>query len=172
MIDQIFKATITDVDELNVLINSAYRGDSAKLGWTNESDLIDGKRIDELELKRLLVDPNSTILKYVSKGKIIGCVLLQEENQEMYLGMLTVKPIFQSTGIGKKLLSASEQFTKAKKYHFIKMTVISVRSELIDFYKRHGYMDTGKRAPFPNEEERFGIPKTPLQFIVMSKEIN
>jgi ribosomal protein S18 acetylase RimI-like enzyme len=170
MMDQISKADLNDVKELDILINSAYRGDTAKLGWTNESELIQGQRINEIELRRLLSDNSSTILKYISKEKILGCVLLQQTAQAIYLGMLTVSPTHQSTGIGKNILSATEQFAKEKNYDTIKMTVISVRHELIEFYKRNGYFDTGLREPFP-QDEKFGVPNFPLEFIVMSKQI-
>ena len=143
MIDQILKASIHDVAELNVLVNAAYRGETAKGGWTHESDLIDGSRIDENELKRLIRAENNVVLKYVRKGKIIGCVLLERNTDSIYLGMLTVKPLLQSTGIGKKLLAASEEYSRSKGCGNIKMTVISIRKELIEFYKRFGYEDTG-----------------------------
>lgn len=170
--DQILKATLKDISELTILINSAYRGDTAKLGWTNESDLLDGVRIDEEELKQILNNEKNTILKYVRKSKIVGCVLLEQQQNEIHLGMLTVKPILQATGIGKRLLMASEQFALSKKYDKIKMTVISIRSELIEWYKRNGYTDTLERKPFISVDNKFGIPKLTLEFIVMSKTIN
>ena len=43
-------ATIDDVKELNILVNSAYRGESSKIGWTTEADLLGGIRIDEARL--------------------------------------------------------------------------------------------------------------------------
>lgn len=170
--DQILKATLKDISELTILINSAYRGETAQLGWTHESGLLDGIRIDEQELKRLLSDEKNTILKFVRKFKIVGCVLLEQQENEIYLGMLTVKPVLQATGIGKRLLMASEQFALSKKYNKIKMTVISVRSELIEWYKRNGYVDTMERKPFVSVDNKFGIPKQSLEFIVMSKNIN
>ncbi|GAC1589662.1 MAG: GNAT family N-acetyltransferase [Ginsengibacter sp.] len=170
--DQILKATTKDIGELNELINSAYRGDSAKEGWTNESEFLDGIRIDESELSKIIRNEKNTILKYVRKNKIVGCVLLEQQEDEIYLGMLTVKPILQATGIGKKLLTASEQFARSKKYYKIKMTVISIRTELIDWYKRFGYEDTLDRKPFISVDNKFGIPKQTLEFIVMTKTIN
>ena len=46
----ITKATIEDVKALNNLVNSAYRGESSKKGWTYEADLLGGIRITEEEL--------------------------------------------------------------------------------------------------------------------------
>jgi hypothetical protein len=50
------------------------------------------------------------------------------------------------------------------------MTVISVRTELIAWYERQGWSDTGKRKPFP-ENEPFGSPKQPLEFIILKKKV-
>ena len=51
------------------------------------------------------------------------------------------------------------------------MTVISQRTELINWYKKHGYVDTGEKKPFPENDPRFGIPKTKLEFIVLEKKL-
>jgi hypothetical protein len=48
------------------------------------------------------------------------------------------------------------------------MTVISVRHELIAWYERHGYAKTDETKPFPTDPT-FGIPKQPLEFVVMKK---
>ena len=67
-------ATEKDIPQLNVLINSAYRGDSSKQGWTTEADLLDGIRTDEESLKELIQQPNSFMLKYEEENKILACV--------------------------------------------------------------------------------------------------
>src|ERR1044071_8100198 len=98
-------AELKDVSELNVLVNSAYRGDSSRLGWTTEADLLDGIRIDDERLAEQIQKNDSVILKYVDESKkIIGCVHLEKKSERMYLGMLTVSPTLQSRGIGKELI--------------------------------------------------------------------
>jgi hypothetical protein len=47
---------------------------------------------------------------------------------------------------------------------------MSVRSELIDWYKRRGYRDTGERKPFI-EDSLTGKHLQPLEFMVMEKII-
>jgi len=42
----ITKATKTDVPELNKLVNSAYRGETSKKGWTTEANLLEGTSTD------------------------------------------------------------------------------------------------------------------------------
>jgi ribosomal protein S18 acetylase RimI-like enzyme len=163
-------ATAADVPALNKLVNSAYRGESSRQGWATEADLIDGTRIDEAALLDLIDDTNTTILKYTTEeGLILGCVELRKENESLYLGMLTVKPELQTKGIGKKLMFAGEDFAREHGCKKIRMTVVSVRDKLIDWYVRHGYSLTGERKPFKMPDERWGIPKQPLEFVVMEK---
>jgi ribosomal protein S18 acetylase RimI-like enzyme len=162
-------ATEKDIPELNVLINSAYRGDTSKQGWTTEADLLGGIRTDEESLKEMIQNPNASILKYSAENKILGCVFLKKEDNKLYLGMLTVSPQLQNKGIGKILLKASEDEARKTNCQAIFMTVISQRTELINWYKKHGYADTGEKKPLPEDDPRFGIPKTKLEFIVMEK---
>lgn len=75
---KISKAKISDVAELNTLVNSAYRGESSKIGWTTEADLLDGIRVDEERLKEFIEKKDSMILKYTdNENRIIGCVHLE-----------------------------------------------------------------------------------------------
>ena len=114
--------------------------------------------------------PNSFILKYEEENKILGCVYLKKENDKLYLGMLTVSPQLQNKGIGKILLNASEDEARKKNCKALFMSVISKRTELINWYKKHGYYDTGITKPFPENDPRFGIPKTKLEFIMTGEK--
>ena len=163
-------ADIKDIPELVKLVNSAYRGESSKKGWTTEADLLDGIRTDEGSMLILMQKPGGVILKCVDeKGSFAGCVYLEKQAHKLYLGMLTVDPELQANGIGKKILHASERYAVEEGCTAVIMRVISVRHELIDWYKRHGYHATGRTEPFPNDV-KFGIPKQNLEFIVMEKE--
>lgn len=166
---KIDEASILDIPELCTLINIAYRGDSSRKGWTTEADFLDGIRIDEAMLGEYFNDAQSTILKCVEdNGEIVGCVYLKKNDEKLYLGLLTVAPGLQGRGIGKQLLQASEVTAANKECKLIEMTVITNRAELIDWYRRNGYAETGEMRPFPTSE-RFGKPKRQLEFLVMQK---
>lgn len=167
----ITKATLQDIPALTTLINSAYRGETSKKGWTTEAHLLEGKRTDELEMTEIFLDPKNTILKFTENDKIIGSVLLVEKGHQLYLGMLTVSPELQNSGIGKKLLAEAENHAKTLGLSGIIMTVISVREELIAWYKRHDYVDTGEREPFPQSEIHITVSEEPLEFIFLEKKI-
>jgi ribosomal protein S18 acetylase RimI-like enzyme len=164
-------ATKSDISELVQLVNSAYRGDSSKKGWTTEADLLGGVRTDPNTLLEQINQPNQTILKAVNASqKIIGCVSLLEKKDTFYLGMLTVQPDIQANGIGKKLLASAEEYALNKNVHCIEMTVISVRLELIAWYQRRGYQLTGEKRAFPTDP-KFGLKKQELEFVVLEKNI-
>jgi len=168
----ISKADKKDIPELVRLINSAYRGDESRKGWTTEADIIDGdKRTDEQILSTLIARDGSVILKYSEEDKISGCVHLEDQNGKLYLGMLSVSPVMQGKNIGKKLLLASEEYAAKKQFDHIVMTVISVRQELISWYEKHGYKKTGETKPFPSDD-KFGSPKQPLEFVVLEKQMD
>jgi len=165
-------ASTNDVSAIVNLVHSAYRGEISKQGWTTEADLLDGIRTDEEAIEETISRPNSVILLCRDeKNNVIGCVHLQQQDQEVYLGMLTVSPRLQGAGIGKELLKSAERWARNAKANAIVMTVISIRSELIGWYERHGYARTGETKPFPSSDPRFGIPKQSLEFIVLKKRL-
>jgi ribosomal protein S18 acetylase RimI-like enzyme len=96
-------------------------------------------------------------------------VFYWEKEQELYLGMLTVSPELQNSGLGKKLLQQAEVHAQALGLPKIVMTVISP-GELIAWYKRHGYIDNGEKNLFSKRYSYFNR-KQPLEFIVLEKKI-
>jgi predicted N-acetyltransferase YhbS len=168
-------ATRADIPALHALIESAYRGDSARQGWTHEADLLDGQRTDPASLTGIIDDPDQRILIALDGSDVIGCVqIARKENGKSYLGLLSVDPLRQATGLGKQLIATAEH--GAATYFgadVIEMTVIKQRSELIAYYQRRGYSPTGEQRPFPHGDERFGLPKTSeLVFVVLAKPIS
>jgi ribosomal protein S18 acetylase RimI-like enzyme len=161
-----------DIAPIEKLVNSAYRGDSSRKGWTTEADLLDGIRTNKDVLSGMINRGDSIVLKCSNaKNQLVGCVYLQKKEDKLYLGMLTVAPDIQAQGIGKKLLQAAEEYAQTQQCTAITITVISLRQELIKWYERRGYKATGERKPFPSNDPRFGLPKQQLEFIVMEKQL-
>jgi ribosomal protein S18 acetylase RimI-like enzyme len=159
-----------DISSLVTLMNSAYRGEDSKQGWTSEADLFIGnKRTDEATLSKLITKPGSVFLKYINENGIIeGCVYLHQKESRLYLGMFSVAPSAQGKGIGKKLLAAADEYAKRQNCTSIYMTVITRREELIAWYESKGYQKTNRVVPFP-VDKRFGIPTQPLELVVLEK---
>jgi ribosomal protein S18 acetylase RimI-like enzyme len=168
----VLTAAIQDIPQLVALINSAYRGDASKKGWTTEADLLKGeKRTNAETIEQLMESEGAVFLKYVNKqNEIEGCVFLDKKGNKLYLGMLSVSPKLQAKGTGKQLMNAAVLYAKQHGCDDIFMRVISVRHELIKWYEKQGYYKTGQTEPFPNDN-RFGIPTRPLEFLVMEKKI-
>lgn len=158
-------ATEEDVDAIVALVESAYRGDSSRAGWTTEADLLDGQRTDAEEVRSVL--PNLLVTEDLS-----GCCVLEPRGSSAYFGMFAVRPGLQGHGIGSLLLDASEARARELGATTVEMTVLSVRAELIAFYERRGYLATGETKPFPYGNERFGRPRTSdLEFVVLRKRL-
>lgn len=168
-------ATATDVAALVALVNSAYRGDSSRAGWTTEADLLGGQRIDADRLAEKLASPSTVVLLREVDSKPIACVQLERTgSSDCYLGMLTVQPTRQGGGLGRGLLDAAERWAiehwNARTMH---MTVIVHRPELIAWYERRGYARTGEFEPFPYDDPRFGLPQRgDLRFEVLRKALD
>lgn len=146
-------AVPADAHVIATLVNSAYRGDSSRAGWTTEADLISGARTDEGDVRRMLTEPNAMILLCLQDEEIIGTAYLkQTDATSAYLGLFVVRPTLQGGGIGKRFLQevecvAQEKFGSSRMW----MTVINVRHELLAYYGRRGYRPTGEMKPFPRD---------------------
>jgi ribosomal protein S18 acetylase RimI-like enzyme len=166
---KISEALLSDIPEMNKLVNHAYRGEEAKKGWTFESDLIEGdKRTSEKDLLFLFSNKESIFL--VAKNeeeKLIGSVYLEAKNDNLYLGMLSVEPIWQDKGIGKLLVLNAIETAKSLGLKNIQLQVVHLREELISWYKRLGFVLSDKILPFEVPAE-FGKPKVPVHFIEMN----
>ncbi|HVJ00099.1 MAG TPA: GNAT family N-acetyltransferase [Sphingomonas sp.] len=144
-------ATRADLPRLHPVIERAYRGETARRGWTHEADLIEGQRTDQATLAAILDDAAECLLIAESGGIPVGCVQISDRGGGLvYLGLLCVEPTLQAGGVGKQILAAAEE---AARTHFgataIEMTVIESRSGLIAFYQRRGYVLSGETRDFP-----------------------
>ena len=195
----------SDCERLSQLINSAYRGESSRAGWTTEDHLIGGQRTDPASLRDLVAHDSAILMAFEDEGaggvadcsgassdfggggrdgvtssvaeapvagNLVGCVYLKNKKGHAYLGMLTVSPGQQASGLGRNILAHAESWA-AKNWSVgrIELTVITRRTELIAWYVRCGYHETDRREPFP-DDEKFGKPKVPdLELVALEKRI-
>ncbi|MBF9236271.1 GNAT family N-acetyltransferase [Hymenobacter sp. BT683] len=164
-------ANPADAPRLTALVNSAYRGDSSRQGWTSEGHLLDGQRIDEEGIREMLAVHDAAMLLCLRENdELLGSFYAHSTGNKVYLGMLAVAPTSQGQGVGKFLIQGAEDYGRQHGCTVSKMTVISVRPELIAFYERLGYHQTGATEPFPTDP-RYGIPKQPLTLLVLEKPL-
>lgn len=167
-------ATPADIPALHRLIESAYRGEASRAGWTTEADLLDGQRTDEDDLAEVLADPKQGMLTAWRSGDLVGCVLIADRGEGAgYFGMLSVSPTLQGGGLGRRLIEAAHA-TMAERFGStrVRISVFPQRDTLIAWYGRLGYAATGETLPFPYGNPRFGAPKRDdLHFIVMERTL-
>lgn len=165
-------AVEADSHNITELLNISYRGEVSRKGWTTEAGLIAGNIRANVDMVRELIhQTGSVFLKYTNdKDQILGCVNLQQHDKKIYLGMFSVSPQLQGKGIGKQILNTAEEYALQLGCTAVYMWVISARDELISWYNRHGYTDTGKRIPF-EEDGITGKHLQKLEFMILEKSL-
>jgi len=166
-------ATAADIPVVVALVESAYRGDASRVGWTTEADFLDGRRTGRDDIEAILAKPQSTLLLAERSGELLACAHVAVEDGAGYFGMFSVNPTLQGAGIGKAVLAEAERIAREQwRCPAMRMTVIDIRDELIAFYERRGYRRTGIKKPFPYGDARFGLPKREdLRFEVLEKNL-
>lgn len=159
-----------DAPAIAALIESGYRGDESRRGWTTEADLLEGDRTSVAEIEAYVADPHARFIMAFEGASLVGCALVKNEAGEGYFGMFAVKPACQGGGHGKQILSHAERKIRDLwNCTRIAMTVISIREDLIAYYERRGYKRTGTE-PFPFDREP-GAKRTDFHFVVLTKNL-
>lgn len=166
-------AVEADVPALVPLVESAYRGDSSRQGWTTEADILGGQRTDPQGVLEVITTPGSRLMVVERDGVPVACCQLEHRGDVAYFGMFAVRPDLQGAGLGRRIIAEAERRVRESwgvtEMH---MTVISVREELIAWYERRGYRRTGRMSPFPYGDERFGVPqRDDLAFELLVKSL-
>ena len=173
-------ATPCDADRVVALVESAYRGDASRVGWTTEADLLGGQRTDREEVDSLLARPDVALIVAFARDRtgpasaeLVGCVCVRfEAEAQVTIGMFAIRPELQGAGLGSALLGEAERVARERGARTAEMTVLEQRPELLAWYGRRGYLPTGETEPFPYGNPRFGLPRTQdLRFLVLAKRL-
>jgi ribosomal protein S18 acetylase RimI-like enzyme len=167
-------AVPTDIPALHALIESAYRGETSRVGWTTEADLLDGQRTDPEELTEIIAAGDQGFLIACREGEPLACVRHQLLGEGLgYFGMLSVAPTLQSAGLGRRMVEAAERLLVQRHgVRRVRIQVFPQRDTLIAWYQRLGYDLTGETAPFPYGDQRFGLPRrADLHFVLLEKAL-
>lgn len=163
-----------DVDELVQLIESAYRGEPSRAGWTTEADLLDGQRVDAAAVAEVVASPQSVLLVLTDDTGLLGCCQLSDRGDGVAdFGLFAVRPTRQGAGIGRALLTEAYRYARrAFAASAMELKVIGQRRDLIGWYERLGFVRTHQTQPFPYGQPRFGLPRRDdLYFVVLRRSL-
>ena len=149
-------ADLADAERITAVINDAFR--------IAEAFFIDGNRISVDEVRHSLT--TGAFLVAEDDQGMSGCVYLEPRGERAYLGLLSVDPSRQQSGLGSRLMAAGEEYCRERGARFMDIYIVNLREDLPAFYQRRGYVENGT-TPFPPD-----IPtKQPCHFINMSKPL-
>lgn len=164
-------ATIADVPRVAALVETAYRGEAAATGWTNEAAFLTGPRSSPQEVERLVRAAESRFVLALDDDILAGSALIKRHGDGAYFGMFAIDPARQQRGLGKAMMAQCETAVRelwAARY--LQLGVISLRHELIAWYERRGFVVTGEREPFPFDEAP-GALRTDFDLVVLQKPL-
>lgn len=172
-------ATVSDIPQLLLLINSAYRQNLGQ-SWTNEANIVVGDRIHQQQLENLISQPNHQLLiaeiAHLGQSLIIACIGLNYLYSELEIGTFCIAPDWQNQGIGQRVLAYAERYSAnyavqhQMPLEYYVMWVLNVRNELLAYYERRGYVLTGEIEAYPLDAN-VGQPTVALHLVKMKKPI-
>lgn len=169
-----YKAELIDAEAISQLVNSSYRGETSRKGWTTEADILDGLRTTTTEVGKIIKSENAFILIGVLKDEVVATICCERQElglkDTVHFGMIAVKPKLQNKGYGKTLIQAAES-TCLREWQVagFHMAVISIRHELIEFYERLGYIRTGEFTEFPVNSDLWRPKVDGLNLLYLAK---
>lgn len=150
-------ATEADLDAVLTLVNSAFQ---VERFFKNRD------RLDAADLAHHFKE--GTFLLAEESGKLAGCVYVTRHGDRAYFGLLSVDPSHQKNGIGRRLVSAAEEFARETGARFMDLKLINLRTELPGIYEKMGYHISGTE-PYP--AERSHMLTQAVHFLCMTKEL-
>jgi ribosomal protein S18 acetylase RimI-like enzyme len=166
------KATQQDTPAIVPLVNSAFRGESSRQGWTTEADLLDGVRTTDHDIRQRILGNDSYLLLCYAGEQLAGSVHVEKQGEHAHIGMFVIRPDLQGRGIGKQLLEEAERSAlRDWAVSAYVMLVVNFRNELTAFYERRGYRRTGVTQAFPVNPELWTPKVDGLLLEVLEKPV-
>lgn len=167
-------AEAADAPGIVQLVQSAYRGESSRQGWTSEADLVEGDRTDLEQVLSVINGDEAVILVLDDGSRIAGCCKIERRaNGTAYFGMFAVSPEIQGGGLGRRLMTEAErQAVQRYGSDTMEMTVLAPQTALIAWYERLGFRRTGDTVPFPANPKDARVLRDDLYFLVLTKPLS
>ncbi len=163
-------AVMEDAEDVAALVESAYRGATGRQGWTLEAFLVGGRRTDASAVRALMASADTRIVLARRGTELVACCLLQQRAPGAYLGMLSVRPQLQRSGLGRALVAEAERRAASLwGAQRVDIQVLGQDERLVRWYQRQGYLPTGTTIPFAPTNG--AVPERPLHFVAMGKRL-
>lgn len=105
-------------------------------------DFLEGTRTNAGNIAELM-DKGVFLVAEEESGRIIASIYVELRGPRGYFGMLAVAPSCQGLKLGRLMIEAAEEYCRVRGCQFMDITVLSLRTELPPFYRKHGYVETG-----------------------------
>ncbi|MGN6376344.1 MAG: GNAT family N-acetyltransferase [Sphingomonas sp.] len=161
------RATLADVEALQLLVQRAYRGDTAAASWSHEGEVATGERISRAAIATLITATTSIVSVAEVGGRLGGTSLVEEiAPEQCTIRLLSVEPALQARGIGSRLLDNAEAEARSCfAAQVARIEVLDQKRKLIAYYERRGYRPTGAARPYPHQLS------VPAQLVTFEKRL-
>ena len=146
-------ATEADVARIVELVNRAF---------AVERFFKTGDRTDEAQILELMRDGQFLLL--IEGEVLVACVYVKPKGDRCYIGLLSVDPHKQRSGIGGRMMQEAEDLGRRAGCRFADIRTVNVRPELPVMYHKLGYVETGVESAAV-----INTATMPVHFVRMSK---
>ena len=148
---KISRVTVDDAEGIQNLTAEASRGMYKLCGWSDKEidDHFSTEKINcgSERLKKLIPDFTEKDILFVAKdgyNKIIGFCFAERKDNINRVEAVYVRPDYQGTGLAQKLYYEAYNFLNQSNSTYLE--VFTLNSKAISFYKKLGYVETGKKV--------------------------
>lgn len=156
-------ATLADTAELVRIVNLAY---------VVEAEIFRDDRTSEPDVRARIATPNAAFLVIpddaagAAPGALAGSVCVETRGNRGFFGMLAVDPNRQGCGLGRALVRAAEEYSRARACAHMDLDVVHLRRELTRFYGSLGYTAIAE-SDYPRPTETI----VPVKLIRMTRPL-
>jgi GNAT superfamily N-acetyltransferase len=149
-------AELRDVDAIVRLVNLAFLA---------EGPYIAGDRVDADGVREMF--GKGTFLLADQEDTLAACVYVNPQGKRAHLGLVSVHPARQGAGLGLQLMAGVEAHCRTAGYREMELRFINHRTELLRFYRKLGFAETGITEQMPDASRI----KVPFHFVQMCKRL-
>jgi len=147
-IDGIRRADESDLEQLHALLQAGFASQARELDLSMEDAPWHTAYRDISNTEREM--GYLTFFMIIADGSPAGCIAIQndvepEYGSDGYIGRVAVHPDYRSRGYAHLMLRFAETALRDRGAKKVRLVVLSVLADLVDFYAQQGYEVVGHR---------------------------